>query len=133
MPSDGPGRQVDADLAADLDLGRGDPGVARADDAVDGFDAGLGQAVGEGTDRLRAAGDDEGIDLEQAGRAEEDRVEGAVAAGRRGDDDPLDARDLCRDDGHDERRRVGGRTARARRRRPRRVASSGARSRCRGR
>ena len=78
----GPGRQVDADLAADLDLGRGDPGVAGADDPVDGLEAGLGQAVRQRPDRLGAAGDDEGIDFEQAGRPEEDRVGGAVAVGR---------------------------------------------------
>ena len=36
------GRQVDADLAADLELGRGHPGIARADDAVDGLEPGVG-------------------------------------------------------------------------------------------
>ena len=35
IPSDGTGRQVDPDLAADLDLGRGHPGVPGADDPVD--------------------------------------------------------------------------------------------------
>ncbi len=74
------GRQVDADLAADLDLGRGHPGVARTDDPIDGFDAGVRESVREGTDRLRAAGDDEGIDLEEAGGAEQDRVVVAVAS-----------------------------------------------------
>ena len=62
-----PGRQVDADLAHDLDLGRRHPGVARADDPVDRLDPGLGQAVGQRADRLGAAGDDERVDLEQAG------------------------------------------------------------------
>ena len=66
----GAGGQVDADLAADLDLGGGDPGVARPDDPVDGLDAGVRQAEGEGRDRLGATGDDEGIDFEQAGGAE---------------------------------------------------------------
>ena len=69
------GRQVDADLAADLDLGGRDPGVARPDDPVDGLDAGVGQAVGQGADGLGAAGDDEGVDAEQARRTEEDRVD----------------------------------------------------------
>ena len=78
-PLRGSGRQVDADLAADLDLGRGHPGVAGADDAVDGREARVREAIGEGADRLRAAGDDERIDLEEAGRAEQDRV----ACGRR--------------------------------------------------
>ena len=50
------------------------------DDPVDGREAGLRQAVREGADRLGAAGDDERVDLEQAGRAEQDRV----ACGRRG-------------------------------------------------
>ena len=105
------GREVDPDLAADLDLGRGDPGVAGPDDTVHWGDARVGEAVGEGTDRLCAAGDDERVDLEQAGGAEEDGVERTVAVGRRRDDDPLDARDSSRDDGHDQRRRIGSRTA----------------------
>ena len=83
IPSDGPAGQVDADLAADLDLGRGHPRVARTDDPIDGFDAGVRQPVGEGTDRLRPAGDDEGIDLEEAGGAEQDRV-GRPGRGRQG-------------------------------------------------
>ena len=107
-----PGREVDADLAADLELGRGHPGVARTDDAIDGFDGGVRETVGEGSDRLGAAGDDERVDSEEPGCAEKDRVEGSVAAGRRGDDDAIDARDLRRDDGHDQRRRVGRRAAR---------------------
>ena len=102
------GGQVDADLAADLDLGGGHPGVARPDDPVDGLDAGVRQAEGERADRLRAAGHDEGVDAEQAGGAEEDRVGAAIRVGRRGDDDALDAGDLGRDDGHHQRRRVRG-------------------------
>ena len=49
----GAGDHVDADVAEDEALGRGDVGVARADDLVDPRDA-LG-AVGEGGDRLGAA------------------------------------------------------------------------------
>ena len=82
-----PGREVDADLAADLDLGGGDPGIARPDDPVDRREARVGQAERERPDRLGATGDDEGIDLEQAGRPEEDRVRPAVAVGGRRDDD----------------------------------------------
>ena len=102
------GREVDADVAADLDLGRGDPRVARPDDPVDGLEARLGQAVRERPDGLGAAGDHEGVDLEQAGRAEQDRVRATVATGRRGDDDPADTGDLCRHDGHHERGWVRG-------------------------
>ena len=100
------GRQVDADLAADLDLGRRDPGVARADDPVDRLDAGIRQAVGEGADGLGAAGHDERVDAEQAGRPEQDRMDPAVAIGRRGHDDPPDTGDPGRHDGHDQRARV---------------------------
>ena len=50
----------------------------------------------------------------------------------RGDDDPLDAGDPGRDDGHDQRDWVRRRAARARRRRRWPAASSGARSRCPG-
>ncbi len=96
------GRQVDPDLAADLDLGGGDPGVARADDAIDRGEAGVGKAVGEGADRLRPAGHDERVDLEETGRGEEDRVRASVAVGRRGDDHPADTRDAGGDDGHDQ-------------------------------
>ena len=76
------GGQVDADLAADLELGGGHPGVAGADDPVDRVEAGVRQPVREGADRLGAAGDDERLDPEQAGGAEQDRVDGAVAVGR---------------------------------------------------
>ena len=100
-------RQVDADLARDLDLGGGDPGVAGADDPVDRGKTAVRQAVGERADGLCTSGDDERVDLEQAGGGEQDGVRAAVAVGGRGDDDPLDARDACRDDGHHERGRVG--------------------------
>ena len=43
-----------------------------------------GQAVRERADRLGATGDDERVDLEEAGRAEEDRVD-ARRRGRPGD------------------------------------------------
>ena len=44
------------------------------DDPVDGLEAGVGQAERERADRLGATGDDEGVDLEQARGAEQDRV-----------------------------------------------------------
>ena len=59
-----------------------------------------GQAVRQRPDRLRATGDDEGVDLEQARSPQQDRVVGAGAVGRGGDDDPLHARDLRGDHGH---------------------------------
>ena len=80
MPSDGPAGRSIADLAADLDLGRGDPGVAWADDPIDGCEARVGQPVGERADRLGTTGDDEGVDVEQPGRPEQDRVAWADAS-----------------------------------------------------
>ena len=105
-------RQVDADLAAHLDLRGGHPCVAGSDDPVDRRQAGIRQAVGEGADRLGATGDDEGIDLEQAGDAEQDGVRDAFAVGGAGDDDALDPGHARRDDGHDQRARVRRRAAR---------------------
>ena len=107
-----PGGQVDADLAADLDLRRGHPGITRPDDPVHGFEAGIRQSVRKRPDRLRAAGHNEGVDLEQAGGPQEDRVVHARAIGGGGDDDPLHARDLCRDDGHHQGRRIRSRATR---------------------
>ena len=75
------GGQVDADLAEDLELGGGHPGVARPDDPVDRRDAGVGQPVGERPDRLGAAGDDELVDPDEAGGAGEDRVDAARPGG----------------------------------------------------
>jgi len=39
------GRQIDATFAEDLELGRGYPGVAGANDSIDRLDARFGQAV----------------------------------------------------------------------------------------
>ena len=75
-----PGREIDADLAGDLDLGGGDPGIARPDDPVDRLEARVGQPERERTDRLGATGDDEGVDLEQA----RPRRGGRDPSGRRG-------------------------------------------------
>ena len=102
-----PGREVDTDLAADLDLGGGDPRVARPDDPVDRREAGVGQAERERPDRLGATGNDEGVDLEQPGRPEEDGIRPAIAVGGRRDDDLTHARDAGRHDGHDQRGWVG--------------------------
>ena len=97
---------------ADLDLGRGDPRIAGADDPVHRRQTGLRKPVCESADGLCPAGDDEAVDVEQAGGGEEDRVRAAIAVGRRGDDDPLDPGNMCRDDGHHQRRRVGRGAAR---------------------
>ena len=64
------GGQVYAALAEHLELGRGDVRVAGADDPVDWRHAGLRQAIGQRTDRLGAAGDDEYIHSDEAGGAE---------------------------------------------------------------
>ncbi len=61
-----PGREVDADLAADLDLGGRHPGIARSDDPVHGLEARVGQPVGQGADGLGTAGHDERVDAEAA-------------------------------------------------------------------
>ena len=113
MPSDGPAGQVDADLAADLDLGGGHPGVAGPDDPVDRREAGVGQPVGEGPDRpgrrrrrrrrrpragrRRRAGPGSSTPSRSAGQATTTRST------------PGDA---GRDDGHDQRARVGRGAAR---------------------
>ena len=76
----GTGWQVDADVAGHLDLRRRHPRVARSDDPVDGLEDSAArvsvgsQAVGQCADRLCTTGDDERIDTEQAGRAEEHRM-----------------------------------------------------------
>ena len=106
------GRQVHADLAEDLELGGRYPRAPGADDLVDGGHTRLGQAVGEGADGLRAAGHDELVDAEQAGRAKQDGMELALPVGGRGDHDAPDAGDPGRNHAHDERARVGRRTAR---------------------
>ncbi len=103
----GPGGEVDRDLAADLDLGGGDPGIARADDPIDGCEALVRQPVGKRADRLRTTGDDEGVDLEQPGGPEQDRMNLARRVGRGGHDDALDPGDLSGYHGHDQRRGVG--------------------------
>ena len=103
------------------------------DDAVDRLDAGLGQAVGQRADGLGAAGDDEHVHADEPGRAEQRLVQAALRVGRGGDDDLADAGDLRRNHAHQQRARIGGRTARAHTRRPRRAAPSAARSPRRGR
>ncbi len=106
------GGQVDADVATDLDLGGRHPGVARTDDPVDRLQAGGRQAVREGPDRLGATGDDEGIDVEEAGDPEQDGVCDAIPVGRAGDDDAIDTGDAGRDHGHEQGARIGRRAAR---------------------
>ena len=97
-------------IAADLDLGGGDPGVARADDPVDRLDARVAAARtrarrSPGRRPRRAAR------RRRAGRRRR-ATTGSTApsgpAGRR-DDDLVDAGDAGRDDGHHERRRIAAR------------------------
>ena len=76
------GGQVDADERADLDLGGGDPRVARTDDPVDRLQARVGQAERERADRLGAARDEQRVDAEQPGGAGDDRVDPAVRTRR---------------------------------------------------
>ena len=83
------GGQVDAGAAGergDERLGRRDPGVARAGDAVDRRD--VARAEGQRGDRLRPADGPDGVDPALLGGERDRRVEPAVAA-RRGDDDQL--------------------------------------------
>ena len=98
------GRQVDPDESGDLQLGGGHPGVARPDDPVDGGQPrlGIGQTEGEGADRLGAAGNEQGIDLQQAGNPEQDRVNDAGGGGGRRDHDLGDSGNPGGDDGHDQ-------------------------------
>jgi hypothetical protein len=107
------GRQVDADEAGDLELGRRHPGVARSDDPIDGREGRcrVWQPEGESADGLGAARNEQGIDLEQAGGAEEDRIEHAIAVRGRCDDHLRDPGDAGRHDGHDQRRWIRGRAA----------------------
>ena len=99
-------RQVDADLAHDLDLGGGDPGAPGPDDQVDGLQALVGEAVGQRADRLDAARDEERVDAQQARGPEQHRVHVALAVRRARHDHAADAGDARRHDAHDERRRV---------------------------
>ncbi len=111
IPSDGPaGRSIPTSPQTSI-LAAVTQALPGPDDPVDRGEARLGQAVGERPDRLGATGDHEGVDLEETGRAEQDRVRAAVAVGRGRDDDLADPGDLRRDDGHHQRRRIRGRAA----------------------
>ena len=101
------GREVDPDLAADLDLGGRDPGVARADDAIDGLrcrrPAARTQARrSPGRRRRRRA------HRPRAGRPHRGGPGGSLPSRSAGEATTIapDARDPGRDDGHDERRRI---------------------------
>ena len=99
------GDGVDADVAEHQPLGRGDVGVAGADDLVDARHA-LG-AVRHRGDRLRAADHEHAVDAGQPrGRQRLRR------RARRGHHDLAHARDARRDGGHDHRRRIPGLAAR---------------------
>ena len=131
MPSEGPAGRSIPTKPGDLELGRGHPGVAGADDPIDRGERRLEacEPVRERPDRLRAAGDEERIDLEQTGRPEQDGVDRAVGVGGRGNDDLGHARDPGRHDRHQERRRVRRGAARDVGSRSGRGAASAARSR----
>ena len=104
-----PGDHVDPDLAEHLPLGRGDIGIAGADDLVDRGDA-LG-AVGQGRHRLGAADAVDLVDAGEPGRGQDQRVEHPVRRGH-GHDQAVDAGDAGRQRVHQHRRRVGGGAAR---------------------
>ena len=93
-------------------------GVARSDDPIDRAERRLARGgvgvptVGERSDGLGATGDEDGIDVEQPGGAEQHGVDRPRSIRRRRDDDLGHAGRPGRDDGHDERRRVGRRPAR---------------------
>ena len=106
------GRQVDAALAEDLELGGRDPGVARTDDAVDRGDTRVGQSVGHRPDGLGAARDDEGVHSNQSGRSQQRLVDRAFGIRGRGDDDRADAGHFGRNHAHQQRAWIGGRAAR---------------------
>ena len=76
------GRQVDADLAHDLDLGGGDPGAPGPTTRSTGSRPSSGEAVRQRADRLDAAGDEERVHAQEAGGAEQHRVDVAVAVRR---------------------------------------------------
>jgi hypothetical protein len=100
------GRQVDADEPVDLDLGGGHPGIAGADDPIDGRKTLVREPEGERTDRLGAAGDQQRVYVEDPRGAEQDRVDPSVCVRRGGDHDLADAGNAGGDNRHDERRRV---------------------------
>ena len=109
------GGHVDPHDPDDLELGRRDPGIAGADDPVDRLERRVDRArrpaEGQRPDGLGAAGDEHGIDLQEACGAEEDGMDDAARVGRRGDDDLADAGGLRGDDRHHERRGIRHRAA----------------------
>ena len=95
----GSGQQVDADATEQLALGLGYVGIARADEHVDRRFAleperhrGDGLDAAERVDRVGPA---------EVGGVEHRRVAGSAALRRRGGQDPLDARDLGHEHGHE--------------------------------
>ena len=112
-----PGLGVDADLRAADPLGRGDVDVARPGDHVDRREfgaVGVGAAVGQQRDGLRAADRPHLVDAEQRRRGEDGRVRQAVEIGlrRAGDDQRVHARGLRGHHVHHHARRVDGVAAR---------------------
>ena len=109
----GPGLGVDADLRAADPLGGGDVDVAGAGDHVDRRQlgaVGVGAAVGQQRDGLRAADGPHLVDAEQRGGGQDGRVRQAAELGlrRAGDHQRVDAGGLRGHDVHHDARRVDG-------------------------
>ena len=106
----GPGDAVDGHLAEDVPLGQGHEDVAGADDHVHG--AQPVHAVGQRRHRLGAA---DAVDLADAQLMADGQQVGVVGAVRRRRHGrrrvSRDAGRLGRDDGHEQGRRIGGRSA----------------------
>lgn len=108
---------VDADDAAEHALGRGQVDVAGTGDDVDGSQlgaVGVGGAVGEQCDRLRAADRPHLVDAEQLGRGEDGRVRQPAERGlrRRAQHERADPGDLRWHHVHHHGRRVDREPAR---------------------
>ena len=103
------GDHVDADQAEHAALGRGDIGIAGADDLVDRRQR--GRAVGERADRLRAADGEHAINAREVRRREHRGVGDAIGR-RHHHDDLAHAGHLGRHRVHQHRRGVRGLAAR---------------------
>ena len=103
------GDHVDTDLAENDALGRGDVGIARADDLGDRSD-GRG-AIGQRRDRLGAADAIDFVDAGQLCRCQYKRRQKATGC-RHHHDEARHAGDLRRHRVHQHGRRIGGRSAR---------------------
>ena len=96
------GHEVDADTPAHLCLGFGDEAVAGADDDVDGGHR--PRAERKGGDRLGPAHGKDPVDVGDARRGQDRRMDGAVGARRRGQHEFATARHARRQRAHEHRR-----------------------------